>query len=534
MTRADVAARLTGDKRQALTPLSWWPEVDAGLDDPAVRVVAVWAMRQSGKSQKLMLRAVEDLLLVPNAYVLFISAGSSQAEVVFERKCRRPLLRLARAAGLSAGTIKTTKRGVEHVPLNSALEVVAANEATVPARSASLLIIDEARFISDELFAALAPSVIGGGGKILVASTAGRPSGFFHHLATSGDPEVRVVHVEGNTNPYADPQAIGFLSRLLRRILPSAAARDLDNLFEEDGAEFLPAALIEGAVDDRLGDLPTMAGRAFAFYDLSRKRDLTSRAVVVLAPPRQPEAADHAVLASLRVWNPKDHPTGEVDFAEVRQDLATLPRRFPGLVKVLVDEGAEAGSLLPFARRHPALSLRVEGFVASPESNMRLWGALAARLHAGTLAIPRHERLLGELRSLRAESFALGSKWRVVDSSRRLHRDTSVALAGACYAAGDMLLPICDVPGCTNRATCSGMHFFHLGGSGLWDTGAPVGMSVAEYDELVAQAAESEEAAPEPVEVPAAEPEPEYERLSDLTRWNRAQRERRQSGPEVW
>jgi len=103
---------------------------------------------------------------------------------------------------------------------------------------------------------------------------------------------------------------------------------------------------------------------------------------------------------------------------------------------VLIDEGAEAGAVLPWAKAHPRLTLRVEGFRATPETNMALWGALAARLHGRTLSIPRHERLLAELRGLRQEAFAFGSKWRIVDGSRRFHRDVSLALAGACFAAG--------------------------------------------------------------------------------------------------
>ena len=65
---------------------------------------------------------------------------------------------------------------------------------------------------------------------------------------------------------------------------------------------------------------------------------------------------------------------------------------------------------------------------------MKLWGALAARLHAGTLSIPAHERLIAQLRGLRQEQFAFGGRWRVLDSSRKFHRDVSLTLAGACFA----------------------------------------------------------------------------------------------------
>jgi hypothetical protein len=158
--------------------------------------------------------------------------------------------------------------------------------------------------------------------------------------------------------------------------------------------------------------------------------------VVVSVPARRPEATDHLIVASIRTWDPKQSPTGEVDFAAVREDMQHLPSRFLGLRRILVDEGAEAGSVLPWAKQHPSLTLLIEGFVGSVQSNMGLWRSLTARLHAQTIAIPRHERLLSELRNLRREEFAFGSKWRVVDSSRKFHRDVSLALAGAVYASG--------------------------------------------------------------------------------------------------
>src|SRR5262249_30643214 len=84
-------------------------------------------------------------------------------------------------------------------------------------------------------------------------------------------------------------------------------------------------------------------------------------------------------------------------------------------------------------------------------ANMQLWGALAGRLHARTLSIPRHERLIAELRNLRQESIALGASFRVVDGTRKLHRDVSLALAGACLAAGTEddtpLMLVSDQPG---------------------------------------------------------------------------------------
>ena len=63
MIRDDVNRRLTGDKTQPLAELSWYGEADAALADPAVRILAIRAMRQSGKTQYLFRinKGVEDL-----------------------------------------------------------------------------------------------------------------------------------------------------------------------------------------------------------------------------------------------------------------------------------------------------------------------------------------------------------------------------------------------------------------------------------------------------------------------------------------
>jgi hypothetical protein len=212
-------------------------------------------------------------------------------------------------------------------------------------------------------------------------------------------------------------------------------------------------------VDDRLGEVSISTQPAFAFVDLSRRHDLTSIVVVTRGPARRPEAADQLVTASVMTWNPKDSPRGEVDFAEVRAALAALPRRFLDLQALAVDEGSEAGSILPWAHTQPGLTLVTRGFVGSPESNMQIWSALAARLHAGTLSIPRHERLLDELRNLKQESFTFGSRWRVVDSARKFHRDVSLALAGAVWAAQGAGRR-CTVEWC-HDPECSGLHLLN-------------------------------------------------------------------------
>jgi terminase large subunit-like protein len=449
MTRLDLAGRLTGEYGQRLAIPPWWRDAFAALDDPTIRELVLSRPRQSGKSQLLAALAITEVLLRPDAYVVMAAASETQAAAIYARKIKKPLERLLQLRGTASPFRKhvlITKRGIQ-LSNGSALEVIATNAETSPGRSPTLLLLDEARDIRDDFYGAFVPSVIGAGGKLIIASTAGPPRGFFFDLVRRPTSETWLHHANTNDNPHADRRMMAFLERRLSAVMPAAARRELRNEFTDDGTEFLPAPLIDAAVDETLGEMSAHEAPAFVMYDLSRKRDLTSRTVVLWEPPRRPEARDHLVVASIRVWDPRMSPTGEVDFAEVRADLDLLPQRFPNLCVVLIDEGAEAGALLPFARGRAPLALVTTGFTATPESNMKLWGTLAARLHARTLSIPAHDRLIAELRGLRQEQFAFGGRWRVLDSSRKFHRDVSLTLAGACFAVEEVLasMPELDV-----------------------------------------------------------------------------------------
>jgi hypothetical protein len=440
-SRMDVISKLTGEHGKKLTPLSWWTPALRALDDRKTRELCLWLKRQEGKSTFVGACASSTILTKRNAYVLLVAGSEKQQKAIYHRKLRRPLERLMKQVGLD-DLAHFTANGVEIPAMNSAVEVIAPNQGTAPGRTITELYFDECRSIPDDVFVTLAPSVIGSGGKMILASTAGRPAGFFYEICQHPTPETLLIHTDQHENPHASQSVFSYLKGRLGLLSPAALSREIDNQFAEDGQQFLSAALIDHAVDPYLVEWASSEGEAFAFGDLSRKRDLTSVVVLVRLPARVPEAQDHLTVASLKLWDPKTSPTGEVEFAEVRQHLADLAQRFPRLRRVLIDSGAEAGSVLPFCRQHPVLTLSAQEFHATQESNRELWGALKARLESGTLSLPRHHRLLLELKSLRQESTALGLSWRITDGSKKLHRDVSLALAGACFAAGSPPVPL--------------------------------------------------------------------------------------------
>jgi hypothetical protein len=434
VTRAELEGLLTNERGAPLQRLSWWGQAERALDDDTVLQTVVFAPRQSGKSQFLAKEAIFRLFAKPGAYVLYLCAAESQSQAVFARKIRRPLEKLLREIGVGKRAAVITRKSVELLEYGSKLEVVATSEDTTPGRSVDLLILDEGRDIGDEIYSTLLPSVIAAEGKVLVASTAGRPRGWFHHLVTLVDEATRVIEAT-NENPYARGATMDRITRVLMRVFPAFAEREMANRFAEDDASLLfsPSAL-EPVVDRTLGELPGSDLEAYAALDLSWRKDLTTLAVILRAGPRRAESRDHLVLGSLQVWAPAG---GEIDFAQVRQAVGDLPRRFPKLKKLIVDEGSQAGAIVPWARTQPGLAMVVDTFSPTVTSNQRLWEALVIRVRTATLSIPAHPRLLAELASLRVEAIQSGTTWRVGDSSKRLHRDCAVSVALACFAAGE-------------------------------------------------------------------------------------------------
>jgi hypothetical protein len=252
MTRRDLEPMLTSDQGGPIVRFSWYPAVEDAIDDPTVRMVLISAMRQPGKTTKLKVEHLVHLLTVPNSYGIFLAAAETQSQSIFNTKFRRPFERLLDRLGVPRKSIIITKRSIEIPELNSKLEVLATDERTSPGRSVTLLSIDEAASVPDEVYTALAPSIIGANGKILLASSAGRPSGFFFQLLQHPRPERRIIRVTTNENPAADAELLTFLREDLALIDPSAARRHIDNIFCDDGNSFLPEALIADAVDDAL------------------------------------------------------------------------------------------------------------------------------------------------------------------------------------------------------------------------------------------------------------------------------------------
>lgn len=420
--RAFCERELVNERGEPVRVLPWWIGIAEGLRDKLE--VAVKTIRQQGKS--LLAGAVSNYLLfnARDSYLLLVAASEAQAKAIAAQKFKRPIEanpRLARDA-------RVLENRIEVPALGNVLEIVPASEATSPGRTVNLLILDEAREIDDSLYLRLRPSTMACEGRTLITSTPGPPRGFFYEIVSNPGPETFVFDAGADViNPYTSERHMREAAGLAH-LFPGLHAREYLGRFADLGDEYVTRERLNACVDPALENRATARGAVYAFLDLSRRRDLTS----LVAVERTPDP-DLLTVIRIETIDPRRCPGGEIDFGAVRLLLADLCSCFR--VRVLgVDDRAEAGELLAWCRTQ-RWGGAVRPMAATAQSNMETWGRLAERVAAGTIRIPAHRRLVDELLALRVEDMAGGRLWRVVDTAKRLHRDVSMALAGAVWLA---------------------------------------------------------------------------------------------------
>jgi len=140
--------------------------------------------RQGGKSTVSSIRALHRALYTPASLVLLLAPSYRQSKELF-RKVKDTCAALPFSAPLASGSAL-------ELEFTNFSRVVAlpGKEATIRGFSGvSLLIVDEASRVPDELYQAVRPMLAVSGGDILLLSTPFGKRGFFHHEWTEGGEE---------------------------------------------------------------------------------------------------------------------------------------------------------------------------------------------------------------------------------------------------------------------------------------------------------------------------------------------------------
>jgi hypothetical protein len=140
--------------------------------------------RQGGKSTVSSIRALHRALYTPASLVLLLAPSYRQSKELF-RKVKDALAALPFPAPLASESALE----LEFTNL-SRIVALPGKEATIRGFSGvSLLIVDEASRVDDELYQAVRPMLAVSGGDILLLSTPFGKRGFFHHEWAEGGAE---------------------------------------------------------------------------------------------------------------------------------------------------------------------------------------------------------------------------------------------------------------------------------------------------------------------------------------------------------
>ncbi len=212
--------------------------------------------RQVGKSFTLGLKCLRHAMFRPNSEALIVSAGMRQAGEVLAH-----VTEMYRCIGRP---ICTSSENVSQIVLETGSRVLSlpSMPPTVRGYSPSLICVDEASQVPDEMFSVLRPMQAVTRAQMIMASTPYGKRGFFHREWIEGGPKRwRRVKVRTAECPRVD-------KAWLEAEMQSGAAwytrQEFDCEFSDYTEQIFSEETINRIFDNRIGVLPIVLKRSVA------------------------------------------------------------------------------------------------------------------------------------------------------------------------------------------------------------------------------------------------------------------------------
>ncbi len=201
--------RLANDLARALEPASLMRELGLTPDPWQSELLASdakrWLLcccRQSGKSTTTALIGLHEALFTPHALVLLVSPSLRQSSELF-RKVADAYHQLSDVAeAVQESTLRL------ELPNGSRVIALPGSETTIRGYSrASLIVLDEAARVSDELVAAIRPALATSkDGRLIALSTPWGKRGWFHREWANGGEAWKRVKLAAPDCPRISPE----------------------------------------------------------------------------------------------------------------------------------------------------------------------------------------------------------------------------------------------------------------------------------------------------------------------------------------
>jgi hypothetical protein len=232
---------------------------DCGLDPDAVqsklltspsRRLLVNCCRQWGKSTTTALMALHEALYAAPAMIVMISPSQQQSGELFRK--------LHGFWQLLPGAPEAEQESLTRMSLSNGSRIISlpGSEKTTRGYSGvTLVVMDEASRVDDQLLASVRPMLATTGGRFIALTTPAGRRGWFYEAWMQGDGWER-VSVRGDECPRISPE---FLQEEREALGPMMFAQEYECQFLDDATSVFNSELIEAALTDDFAPFFTVA-----------------------------------------------------------------------------------------------------------------------------------------------------------------------------------------------------------------------------------------------------------------------------------
>ena len=198
------------------------------------------ASRQCGKTELAAVAATDVIARLDDATALVLAPSRQQAAELV-RKAKRCLRRVGPTLGLSLSSDNV--QSLEVLPTRSRIVVIPDDPDLVRSYSATLLIVDEAAYVSEASVNAARPTLAATGGSMLAISTPRSATGWF--AKEWARPGVR-LRITADQVPWFSQE---FLNGERERLGADGYAREYEGAFVVGGGGYFNMATVAAAFD---------------------------------------------------------------------------------------------------------------------------------------------------------------------------------------------------------------------------------------------------------------------------------------------
>ena len=205
--------------------------------------------RQTGKSTAVSLLAAYRAAYLGDR-IICTAPSFRQSSMLFEK------VKLAIARSPGVHVTESTRTRIRTASGGEILVTPGDRPSTVRGWTGHLVLMDEAGYVKDGLWAAVTPALSVSGGKLLALSTPGGATGAFYEAWMNGGDHWRRVTVKAEECPRHDPE---FLERERARLGDAIYSQEYQGEFLSTPGGFFSAADISTLFNSSESDKPTAA-----------------------------------------------------------------------------------------------------------------------------------------------------------------------------------------------------------------------------------------------------------------------------------